>query len=325
MQAYLTARSRARSSSCRTSSSTSSCRHAGVRCRVPVEKLGTELAQTRDISPGSLDGCPRSRSPATQAIALAAVALVAVFAAAHFLGGERRRAGARRRRRPTSPALTTPSAHVVERRRRRRPRRHRSSSSMSRAPCGGRGSTGCRRARGSPTRSRAPAVLTRHADPALVNLAAPLADGEQVLVPSRVPGASAAARCRGAGAFADGARRPEHGDRRAARCAAGSRAGDGAEDRRLPHPARAVHVGRRPRCDPRDRAGADRQPPRAGDRRERSGPHPLTSWPAALAAGLALANVGRLHGIALALLARLPALVAIARRFAGRPRSARSR
>jgi competence protein ComEA len=39
--------------------------------------------------------------------------------------------------------------------------------------------------------------LTRKADRTLVNLAAPLADGQQVIVPARVPGASAAASAEG--------------------------------------------------------------------------------------------------------------------------------
>ena len=53
---------------------------------------------------------------------------------------------------------------------------------------------------------------TAPADTAAINLAAPLADGMQVLVPSRVAGAAAAA----AGQRAGRARQPQLGDRRAA-------------------------------------------------------------------------------------------------------------
>ena len=56
-----------------------------------------------------------------------------------------------------------------------------------------RASTGSRRARGSPTRSRARAARRGKADLALVNLAAPLADGTQIVVPARVPARAAAA------------------------------------------------------------------------------------------------------------------------------------
>ena len=83
--------------------------------------------------------------------------------------------------------------------------------------------------------------VTRHADKALVNLAAPLADGEQVLVPRRGGGGVAAAGA--SRATADGAGQPELGDRRTARRAARRRPGDGAEDRRLPT-ASTVHSPR---------------------------------------------------------------------------------
>ena len=72
-----------------------------------------------------------------------------------------------------------------------------------------------------------------------------------------------------AGCVPVGAGRPQLGDRRAARRAARHRAGDGAEDRRLPHRARPVHLGRRARRDPGHRAGADREPARAGGPRDR--------------------------------------------------------
>jgi competence protein ComEA len=132
-----------------------------------------------------------------QAIALAAAALVAVFAAAHFLGGK----GAAPVTEGTTadiPALTTPSA---------------TSSSEAAAPASAASIVvvdvaGAVHRPGLyhlPQGARiADAIahaggLTKHADPALVNLAAPLADGEQVLVPARggaaagVVGASSAA------------------------------------------------------------------------------------------------------------------------------------
>ena len=48
----------------------------------------------------------------------------------------------------------------------------------------------------------------------------------------------------------------------------GRRPRDGAEDRRVPPGARAVHVGRRPRCDPGHRPGADRRPATGSSCRE---------------------------------------------------------
>ncbi len=53
------------------------------------------------------------------------------------------------------------------------------------AQSGSRACTGSRTARGSRTRSPAPAAVTPKADLAQVNLAAPLADGEQIVVPRR--------------------------------------------------------------------------------------------------------------------------------------------
>ncbi len=117
-----------------------------------------------------------------QAIALAVVALVAVFAAAHLLGGK----GAASVTDGTTadiPALTAPSA---------------TSSSEAAAPAsaasivvvdvaGAVHRPGLyhlpQGARIADAIARAGGV-TKHADQALVNLAAPLADGEQVVVPS---------------------------------------------------------------------------------------------------------------------------------------------
>ncbi len=132
-----------------------------------------------------------------QAIALAVIALVAVFAAAHFLGGKGT-APVTDGTTADIPALTTPSA---------------TSSSEVAAPASAASIVvvdvaGAVHRPGLyhlPQGARiADAIahaggLTKHADSALVNLAAPLADGEQVLVPSSVPGASAAASASAAG------------------------------------------------------------------------------------------------------------------------------
>jgi competence protein ComEA len=121
-----------------------------------------------------------------QALVLAAAALVAVLAAAHFLGGH----GGAAAPSPSVavPPLTTPTTASVDSATSptvlvvdvagavRRP-------GIYRLPRGSRIADAIARAGG----------VTRHADPALVNLAAPLADGEQVLVPSGVAGAAVVA------------------------------------------------------------------------------------------------------------------------------------
>jgi competence protein ComEA len=127
-----------------------------------------------------------------QALALAALALAGVLAAAHFLGGHAPPAGAAG---ATSdvPALTTPSAAAVS------PDAAASTApsvlvvdvagavhrpGLYTLPPGSRVADAVARAGGE----------TRHAAAALVNLAAPVADGEQVLVPSGAgSGAGAAA------------------------------------------------------------------------------------------------------------------------------------
>ena len=79
--------------------------------------------------------------------------------------------------------------------------------------------------------------LSRRADRSAVNLAARVADGQQVVVAARgSPGAAAVG-----GSGPSGARRAglaQRGDRRAARRAARNRAGDRREDRRVPPGAR---------------------------------------------------------------------------------------
>ena len=104
----------------------------------------------------------------------------------------RRRRAPVARRRPRAPAAAAAAPSAA-----------RCSSSTSRERCVGPGSTGCRRARASPTRSRAPAALTRRRRARRASISPrPLADGEQVLVPAR--GAGGARRCRRRG----GARQP---------------------------------------------------------------------------------------------------------------------
>ena len=67
---------------------------------------------------------------------------------------------------------------------------------------------------------------TASADTSAINLAAPIADGTQVLVPRRIPGARREISC--------GSAQSELGLGRGARRTAGHRACHGAEDRRLP-------------------------------------------------------------------------------------------
>ena len=89
--------------------------------------------------------------------------------------------------------------------------------------------------------------VTRKADPAALNLAAPVADGEQVLVPARLPRAVAAAQGAPVPGVPAGPDPAQLGDRRAARLAARDRPRDGAEDPRLPRGARRLPLGRRAR------------------------------------------------------------------------------
>ena len=133
----------------------------------------------------------------------------------------------------------------------------------------------------------------------LVNLAARIADGEQIVVPRRGLGGPVAAAGAAGGTAAIGTRPSEQRHPRAARRAARSRPGDGAEDPRLPAEARLVRVCRRARCDLGHRSGT------AGHAARPRGA--VSALPAnrapqllagSLAVGLAAANVVRVSGVA---------------------------
>src|SRR5262249_38357246 len=98
------------------------------------------------------------------------------------------------------------------------------------------------------------------------------------------------------------------GERGAARRASWHRPRHGAEDHRLPTGARAVHVGRRARRNPRHRPGTDRQPPRPR-RAVTDRVAPVHVGVASLCLGLAAANLERVPAssvlAALALVAAL--------------------
>jgi competence protein ComEA len=124
----------------------------------------------------------------SQALAVAVLALVAVFAAARFLGGGKP-ASLEGASTGSLPPLTTPAATAVTAATIlvvdvagavRRP-------GLYRLPAGSRIADAVARAGG----------MSRRAAPASVNLAAPLADGEQVLVPSL--GAASVARAASGG------------------------------------------------------------------------------------------------------------------------------
>ena len=122
---------------------------------------------------------------------------------------------------------------------------------------------------------------TRHADLTLINLAAPLADGTQVVVPVKTPAA-------GTGSTAGSATAPtgpvhlniatlEQLD-----SLPGVGPVDGAEDPRLPPEARSVQFARGTGRDSRDRARADRAAARRGGavrRFLRARPHLLAASP----------------------------------------------
>ena len=96
----------------------------------------------------------------------------------------------------------------------------------------------------------------------LLNLAARVADGEQIVVPRRGSRRS----CRRCSRRHSG-RRPGTSEQRhtgATRCAARRRPCHGAEDSRLPATARRLRLGRRARCDLRNRSSSARGSPRSG-------------------------------------------------------------
>ena len=133
---------------------------------------------------------------------------------------------------------------------------------------------------------------SRHADLTLVNLAAPVADGQQIVVPTRVVGRR---RWRGRG----GCRRrrsreaePRERDPRTARRAPGHRPGDGAEDRRLASDPWSVALCRRPRRDPRHRAREGRAAAGSGDAMIRLQDALDRGWPAVALGALAARSRG---------------------------------
>ena len=164
----------------------------------------------------------------------------------------------------------------------------------------------------------------------LVNLAARIADGEQIVVPGARVGRrrrADAGRRRGLGPGPS-----EQRDARAARRTARSRPGHRAEDPRLPPEARRVRVSRRARCDLGHRACAARDASRPGRAVSelvavRRSPQLLA---ASLCLGLAAANAVRVSGAVALVLAGLlgsaalgvagPQRLLLAR---GRPRAAR--
>ena len=126
-----------------------------------------------------------------------------------------------------------------------------------RALCGVRASTGCARGERVADAVRRAGGATRRADLGGVNLAAELEDGRQVIVPRRgaaaaggpaCPRASGARRPRGAAAG-----QPQHRDAEQLDTLDRRRAGDRAEDPRVPRAARRLRLGRGARPGARDR------------------------------------------------------------------------
>ena len=188
---------------------------------------------------------------------------------------------------PGDDRATEPPAALVPTQAAAVPRR---SSCTSQAQFGSRGSTSSRRARIADAIARAGGA-TAKADTAAVNLAAPLADGMQVLVPRRVAGAAGAAAGAGGGGRAVSL---STRDRRGARRAARHRPRHRSEDRRLPGQERRLPLGRPPRRDPRHRPRADRAAARPGDPViERAGRR-CSSW--RRASGSRAANLVRAPG-----------------------------
>ena len=132
---------------------------------------------------------------------------------------------------------------------------------------------------------------TAPADTAAINLAAPLADGMQVLVPRRVPGSG--------GKTVGGRVSLSSATRRRTGRAAGYRPRHRAEDPRLPRCTRRLSLGRRSRRDPGHRPSPHRAAARCGVAVIARG------WPTLLVLAACL-------GLALANAIRAPALVVAA-------------
>ena len=207
-----------------------------------------------------------------RALVLAAAALALLAVAGRTLAGAG--AAAEQPRSRSSPS-------------RRRPRRSWSCTSPARSA--GRACTGWPRANASPTRSPVRAERPRRPTPPRSTSPHRSRTGCRWSCRAGLPPAGGPSR---------GRRAPQpqlrHGSR--AGCAARNRPRHGPEDPRLPRRARRLPLRRRPRCDPRDRPGADRAAARPGVALI------ARSWPTLLVAALCL-------GLALANAARAPALV----------------
>ena len=160
---------------------------------------------------------------------------------------------------------------------------------------------------------------SRHADLTLVNLAAPVADGQQIVVPTRVAAGAGGPSAAGAAVGAPAKLSLASATLEQLDALPGHRPGDGAEDPRLASDPWAVALCRRPRRDPRHRACQGRAAAGSGDAVIRLQDALDRGWPAvalgALALGLAAANwvalpraAGVLAGLAAAAASfRLPA------------------
>ena len=236
-------------------------RSRGRARRAVAERAASPCAETRHGFVAQPRAVPRARAPPSvrppcadltpRQLALCVAALARARASCSALRPAGRRAAAARRRAPRrAPARSRSGAAPAGGGRVRRARRGRGPAAR-RLPA-------ARRARASTTRSARGRRDARAPTSAALNLAAKVEDGRQVLVPERRRAARGRRRRRragGAGAGGAGAAgQPEHGDARAARHAAGRRAGDRAEDPRLPRGARRLRLRRGAR--PRSRASA---------------------------------------------------------------------